>query len=211
MVLHVVEPLLPPGGLAPPQADRAAHAEVKAFAEYVDRHLLVAESDPRDFTIRQRERVFHLGDDDIGQAFALVPEAQSLALQAQKTLRIARTLSGIGTGAGLSFLLVPVLLTVPPAVVAALVLSGLGLATMFLAIPFHALAKAQFTSAINVYNRALLDPSRREQVEVPPEPAPDDAGRRSVEPATSLHFEGAATRSEVEADVSVMAAAPSSR
>lgn len=196
VVLHLVEPeLLPNGGLAPPEVDRTGPTEVKAFAEYVDRHLLLLET--RGFTIRQRERVYHLGDDDIGQAFALVPEAQALALKAQKNFRIASTITGIATGAALSLVLLPVLATIPPAAVATLILSGLGVATMLLAVPFQLIAQAQFTSAINVYNRALLDPSRREQVDALPEAAPDVAG----------HGSGAVVPRDAEVHVSAAAAA----
>jgi hypothetical protein len=160
-------PLAPP--LVPVDAVEVARApevvpEVKLFAEFVDRHLLVVDADQRGFTIRQRDRIFHLADDDVAEAFALVPEARALALEAQKNLRIATALTTVGTvtasAAAVSLVLMPLFLVSGPALLAAMLVSGLGFIAMMIALPYQLTAQAQLASAVAVYNRRLLEPER---------------------------------------------------
>jgi hypothetical protein len=151
-----------------PQAAATVVPEVRTFATFVGRHLLVVDADARGFSVRQNERLFHLADDDIAAAFAMVPEARALALQAQRNLRIATVLNTIGlsaAGAGsASIAFLPLLVTSAPAlgvaIVAALLIAGAGLVASLIAAPFMMTAQAQFVSAVAVYNRALLEPER---------------------------------------------------
>lgn len=149
-------------GAIPAPADEPA--QVKAFAQFLDRHLLTLDPDMTQgaFRIRQKERLFSLKDDDFPTAFALVPEAQAQALKAQENLRISSTLQIIGlvsVGIGSAALVVvPLIGSVSLALlVVALVLDLVGLALVLVALPFALNSTTQFTSAVAMYNRGLLD------------------------------------------------------
>jgi len=139
--------------------------EVKAFAQFVDRHLLTLDPDMTQgtFRLRQREHVFSLKDDDFPDAFKLVPEAYGLAQKAQENLRTSATLqiSGLASvGGGSALLLIAQLLASGaflPLLIAGLVLNLVGLVLVLVALPFAISASTQFTSAVSTYNRGLLD------------------------------------------------------
>lgn len=159
----------PPREAIPAPADEPG--EVKAFAQFIDRHLLTLDPDMTQgmFRIRQRERLYSLKDDDFPLAFSLVPEAQAQAIKAQENLRLSSTLQLIGlvsVGVGSAALvLVPLIAAVTlPLLVVALVLDVVGLALVLIAVPFAINSTTQFTSAVSMYNRGLLElrPAERE-------------------------------------------------
>jgi hypothetical protein len=163
------------------KASAGEPAEVKAFAQFVDRHLLTLDPDPSQgaFRLRQRERVFSPKDDDFLDAFKLVPEAYALAQKAQENARLASIfqiagLSAVGVGSAL-IVIAPLIGATGifiPLLVAGLVLDLLGLVAVVIALPMSLSAGTQFLSAVATYNRGLLD------LRPPPEPglAPPSGG-----------------------------------
>lgn len=156
-------------------------AEVKAFAQFVDRHLLTLDPDAStgSFRLRQRERVFSPRDDDFLDAFKLVPEALALAQKAQENARLSAIfqivgLSAVGVGSAL-IVIAPIISASGvfiPLLIAGLVLDLLGLVAVVIALPMALSAGTQFLSAVATYNRGLLD------LRPPPEPglAPPSGG-----------------------------------
>ncbi len=146
-----------------PPADEPV--EVKAFAQFVDRHLLTLDPDQTQGTLRlrQREHAFSLKDDDFPDAFKLVPEAHGLAQKAQENFRTSSTLQIVGLaalGGGTALVLVAPLLAAGaflPLLIAGLVLDLVALTLVLVALPFAVSASTQFTSAVATYNRGLLD------------------------------------------------------
>jgi hypothetical protein len=139
-------------------------SEVKAFAQFVDRHLLAFEPDSwqGSLHLRQRERVLTVRDDDFTDAFRLVPEAASLAQKAKDNFAISVVLQTIGlsvAGVGLGLVLVATLFSSAflPLLLTSLVADLVGLAVVLISVPFQATAMTQFTSAVATYNRGLLD------------------------------------------------------
>lgn len=140
-------------------------AEVKLFAQFVDRHLLTLDPDMSQgtFRLRQRERVFSFKDEDFADAFKLVPEAHALAVKAQENLRMSSFfqiagLSSVGAGSAL-VLLAPLLASTAfvPLLIAGLVLDIVGVVLVLVALPFAISAQTQFMSAVATYNKGLLD------------------------------------------------------
>jgi hypothetical protein len=140
-------------------------AEVKAFAQFVDRHLLTFDPDMSQgaLRLRQREHTFSLKDDDFPEAFKLVPEAYGLAQKAQESFRTSSTLqiAGLATlGGGTALLLVAPLLATGafiPLLIAGLALNLVAATLVLVALPFSISASTQFLSAVATYNRGLLD------------------------------------------------------
>jgi hypothetical protein len=155
--------LVPSSEAMKPPADEPA--EVKAFAQFVDRHLLTLDPDMSQGTLRlrQREHTFSLKDDDFPDAFKLVPEAYGLAQKAQENFRTSSTLQIVGLatlGGGTALLLVAPLLASGaflPLLIAGLVLDLVAMTLVLVALPFAISASTQFTSAVATYNRGLLD------------------------------------------------------
>jgi hypothetical protein len=139
--------------------------EVKAFAQFVDRHLLTLDPDMSqgNLRLRQREHTFSLRDDDFPDAFKLVPEAYTLAQKAQENFRTAGTLQIVGLsalGAGTALLLAAPLLASGAffaLLIVGLVLDLVAIVMVLVALPFSISASTQFTSAVATYNRGLLD------------------------------------------------------
>lgn len=154
---------LPSSEAMKPPADEPV--EVKAFAQFVDRHLLTLDPDSTQGTLRlrQREHTFSLKDDDFPDAFKLVPEAYGLAQKAQENFRTSSTLQIVGLaalGGGTALVLVAPLLAAGaflPLLIAGLVLDLVAMTLVLVALPFAISASAQFTSAVATYNRGLLD------------------------------------------------------
>ncbi|MDP3503881.1 MAG: hypothetical protein Q8S33_26320 [Myxococcales bacterium] len=146
-----------------PPADEPA--EVKAFAQFVDRHLLTLDPDMSQgaLRLRQREHTFSLKDDDFPDAFKLVPEAYGLAQKAQENFRTSSTLQIVGLaalGGGTALVLLAPLLASGaflPLLIAGLVLDLVAMTLVLVALPFSISASTQFTSAVATYNRGLLD------------------------------------------------------
>ncbi|MBL8923826.1 MAG: hypothetical protein JNJ54_33530 [Myxococcaceae bacterium] len=148
------------------KAPASEPAEVKAFALFVDRHLLTLDPDTStgSFRLRQRERVFSPRDDDFIDAFKLVPEALALAQKAQENARASTIfqivgLSAVGVGSAL-IVIAPVISASGvfiPLLIAGLVLDLLGLVAVVIALPMALSAGTQFLSAVATYNRGLLD------------------------------------------------------
>ncbi len=140
-------------------------AEVKAFAQFVDRHLLTFDPDMTQgaLRLRQREHIFTLKDDDFPDAFKLVPEACGLAQKAQDNFRTSSTLqiAGLATlGGGTALLLVAPLLATGaflPLLIAGLALDLVAATLVLVALPISISASTQFMSAVATYNRGLLD------------------------------------------------------
>lgn len=167
-------PTTPPGPpaseAAPPSVEAVKAgtnepAEVKAFAQFVDRHLLTLDPDMSQgsFRLRQRERVFSFKDDDYPDAFKLVPEAHELARKAQENVRLASVFQIIGlsaVGAGSAVIVIAPLIASAaflPLLIAGLVLDLVGLVLVLVALPFAISAQTQFMSAVATYNKGLLD------------------------------------------------------
>jgi hypothetical protein len=151
--------------------------EVKAFATFVDRHLLTLDTEQaQGFKLRQRERSFTIRDEDFTEAFTLVPEALTLAQRAQDSFRLANIFQLVGLSlSGLSLALV---------VIAPLVVSGAGFLPLLavglvgslvavvltvISVPFAMAASNQFFSAVATYNKGLLE-LRPVPVGLPPPP-----------------------------------------
>lgn len=148
------------------KATAAEPAEVKAFAQFVDRHLLTLDPDASQgaFRLRQRERVFSPKDDDFIEAFKLVPEAYALAQKAQENARLASIFQIVGlsaVGVGSALIVISPLIGAAglflPLLVAGLVLDLVGLVAVVIALPMSLSAGTQFLSAVATYNRGLLD------------------------------------------------------
>ena len=77
-------------------APGAEPAEVKLFAQFVERHLLAINSSGAGFEVRQRERVFRIQDDDFETVFSLVPDAVASARVARDDFVTAQRLQIIG-------------------------------------------------------------------------------------------------------------------
>ncbi len=151
----------PSEAIAPPPGESS---EVKAFARFVDRHLLAFEPDSwqGSLHLRQRERVLTVRDDDFTDAFRLVPEAASLAQKAKDNFATSTVLQTIGlsvAGVGLGLVLVATLFSgaLLPLLVTSLVAELVGLVAVLISVPFQATAMTQFTSAVATHNRGLLE------------------------------------------------------
>lgn len=139
-------------------------AAMRDFAEFVDHRLLVVELEQQGMSLRQRERVVRLSDDDFADLFALVPEAQALALKAQKAYRIGAALQVGGVAVslgGMTTMVVGTLFFNPLSLSVGIVGGGLaalaGSLLLAIAQPFMLEAAKAFTSAVATYNRGLLD------------------------------------------------------
>ncbi len=139
-------------------------AATRDFAEFVDRRLLVLELDPQGLSVRQRERVVRITEDEFAEIFQLVPEAQALAVKAQKAFRVGAALQTVGAATnlgGATLLLVGTLMLSPMSLAIAVIGGGgamlVGCVAMALAQPFLQEAAKTFSSAIAAYNRGLLD------------------------------------------------------
>lgn len=162
------------------KASPSEPAEVKAFAQFVDRHLLTLDVDAaQGFKLRQRDRVISLRDDDFAEAFKLIPEAQTMAQRAMESLRTGTVLQIIGLvaiGVGAAVVaLSPLVLTAGaliPLLVVGLVLNVAALVLVLIAVPYLMAANNQFTSAMAMYNRGLL--------ELRPVSAPVDTGGLTI-------------------------------
>ena len=152
--------------LAPPTTEAvtpgAEPAEVKLFAQFVEHHLLAVGASGAGFEVRQREHVFRLQDDEFETAFALVPEALSLARASHEAFVFSARLQLIGlvvVGAALVATVISTLVrtAILPLLVASLIGSGVGLILALVALPFALSAQTKFFSAIATYNRGLLE------------------------------------------------------
>ena len=143
-------------------APGAEPADVKLFAQFVDRHLLAVSASGSGFELRQRERVFRLQDDDFPNAFTLVPDALMLARVAHEDFVLSSRLQVIGlaiTGGALVAVVLATLVrtAILPLLITGLVASGVGLVLSLVALPFALSAQTKFFSAAAMYNRGLLD------------------------------------------------------
>jgi hypothetical protein len=157
-------PLAPPTTepIAPTAPSATEPAEVKLFAQFVERHLLAVSATGAGFEIRQRERLFRIQDDDFETAFTLVPDALTAARVAHEDFVTASRLQVIGlsiTGAALAAVVVATLVrsVVVPLLVVALAGSLVGLVLSLVALPFAISAQTKFFGAVAAYNRGLLD------------------------------------------------------
>jgi hypothetical protein len=166
LALCVAQAPLSEPPLAPPTTEAvtpgAEPAEVKQFAQFVERHLLAVGASGAGFEVRQREHVFRLQDEDFEAAFTLVPDALNLARASHEAFVLSARLQITGlavVGAGLVATLVATLVrsAVIPLLVGSLVASGAGLVLALVALPFALSAQTKFFSAIATYNRGLLD------------------------------------------------------
>lgn len=154
----------PPEPITPPAvaATQNEPPEVKAFSEFVGKHLLTINFAQGSFEVRQRERVFRLQDDDFASAFTLVPEALAMAQVAHDDYVMGMRLQIGGlivVGASLVAILVAPLLPslLLPLLIASLIGSGIGLVVTLIALPFMLSAQTKFFAALASYNRGLLD------------------------------------------------------
>lgn len=154
----------PPEPITPPAvaATQNEPPEVKAFAEFVGKHLLTINFSQGSFEVRQRERVFRLQDEDFETAFTLVPEALAMAQIAHHDYVVGMRLQIAGlivVGAALVAVLVAPLVTAVflPLLIASLIGSGIGLVVTLIALPFLLSAQSKFFAALASYNRGLLD------------------------------------------------------
>ena len=143
-------------------APGAEPADVKLFAQFVERHLLAVSASNTGFEVRQRERVFRLQDDDFPTAFTLVPDALTLARVAHDDFVLSSRLQVIGLASTGGALVAVVLATlvrtaILPLLITGLVASGVGLVLSLVALPFALSAQTKFFSAAAAYNRGLLD------------------------------------------------------
>lgn len=153
----------PPSPEVTPLPVAAAEApEVKLFAEFVERHLLAVDASNAGFTVRQRERVFRLQDDDFEEAFALVPEALAAARLAHADyvtgmrLQIA-SLIVLGVALGITAV-APIIIGVSLTwLIISLGATGVGLVLALVALPFLLSAQTKFFSSAASYNRGLLE------------------------------------------------------
>ena len=160
-----VPPLAPvPAEAAPLEAVPAGAepAEVKLFAQFVERHLLAINASGAGFEVRQRERVFRIQDDDFESAFSLVPDSLISARVAHDDFVTAQRLQIIGLavlGAALVATVASTLVRtlVIPMLVASLIGSGVGLVLSLIALPFAISAQSKFFSSIASYNHGLLE------------------------------------------------------
>jgi hypothetical protein len=157
-------PLAPPTTepIAPTPPSASEPAEVKLFAQFVERHLLAVSANGAGFEIRQRERVFRLQDEDFETAFTLVPDALTAAKVAHADFVTASRLQIIGlalSGAALGATLVAMLVRsiALPLLVVALAGAVVGLVIALIALPFAISAQTKFFGAVAAYNRGLLD------------------------------------------------------
>ncbi len=166
-------PLTTPPPLSPAPAEAAPSnveavppgaepAEVKLFAQFVERHLLAIGASGAGFEVRQRERVFRIQDDDFETAFSLVPDALISARVAHDDFVTAQRLQLIGLAVVGAALVATVVSTfvgrlIIPLLVASLVGSGVGLVMTLIALPFAMSAQSKFFSAIASYNKGLLE------------------------------------------------------
>lgn len=157
---------VPSGVEGPPSPESvspgAEPAEVKLFAQFVERHLLGVSASGAGFEVRQRERVFRLQDDDFARAFSLVPDALAAARIAHDDFVTAARLQIIGVilvGAALVATVAATLVRsiVLPLLIAGLVGSGLGLILTLIALPFALAAQTRFFSSVATYNHGLLE------------------------------------------------------
>ena len=164
LVLSQAPLSVPP--LAPPTTEAvtagAEPAEVKLFAQFVEHHLLAVGTSGAGFEVRQREHVFRLQDDDFETAFALVPEALTLARASHEAFVLGSRLQLIGLVVVCAALVVTVISTlvrtaILPLLIASLIGSGVGLVLALVALPFALSAQTKFFSAIATYNRGLLE------------------------------------------------------
>lgn len=143
-------------------APGAEPADVKLFAQFVDRHLLAVSASGSGFELRQRERVFRLQDDDFPTAFTLVPDALMLARVGHDDFVLSSRLQVIGlaiTGGALVAVVLATLVrtAILPLLITGLVASGVGLVLSLVALPFALSAQTKFFSAAAVYNKGLLE------------------------------------------------------
>jgi hypothetical protein len=139
--------------------------EVKAFATFVERHLLTLDTEQaQGFKLRQRERSFTIRDEDFTEAFTLVPEALTLAQRAQDSFRLANIFQIVGLSlSGLSLALVVIAPLVVsgagflPLIAVGLVGSLIAVVLTVISVPFSMAASNQFFSAVATYNKGLLD------------------------------------------------------
>lgn len=157
-------PLAPPTTepIAPTPPSASEPAEVKLFAQFVERHLISVSANGSGFEVRQRERILRLQDDDFETAFSLVPGAFADAKVAHEDFLTASRLQIIGlalTGAALGATVVAVIVRsiVLPLLITALVGSVVGLVISLVALPFAISAQTKFFGAVAAYNRGLLD------------------------------------------------------
>jgi hypothetical protein len=149
--------------------------EVKAFATFVDRHLLSLDTEQaQGFKLRQRERSFTIRDEDFTEAFTLVPEALTLAQRAQDSFRLANIFQIVGlslSGLSLGVVVIAPLIGVGflPLLAVGLVGSLIAVVLTVISVPFAMAASNQFFSAVATYNKGLLD-LRPVPVGLPPPP-----------------------------------------
>jgi hypothetical protein len=149
---------------APPVAPASPSepAEVRLFAQFIEKHLLAVSASGAGFEVRQHERVFRLQDVDFESAFTLVPDAVSAARLAHDDFLMASRLQIIGlsvVGAALVVTIVATLVRtiVIPLLIGSLIGSGVGLVLSLIAVPFAMSAQTKFFSAIAAYNQGLLE------------------------------------------------------
>lgn len=159
-------PLAVPAEAAPSSPEAVAPgaepAEVKLFAQFVERHLLAISSSGAGFEVRQRERVFRIQDDDFVTVFSLVPDAVASARVAHDDFVTAQWLQIVGLALAGGALVATIASTVAralivPLLVASLIGSGVGLVLALIALPFAISAQTRFFSAIASYNHGLLE------------------------------------------------------
>jgi len=146
----------------PPLPDSTEPLDVEGFSEFVDRHLIAITPGAGGLELRQRARAFRLTDDDFSTAFALVPEAEALAVKAKDDAVSARTFNVAGnlltgaSGAGaVAMIFLPATALVP-----ALIATGVGLVValvlLLIALPLAASAQSRFFDAVSTHNHGLL-------------------------------------------------------
>ncbi|MGV3623265.1 MAG: hypothetical protein ACO1OB_20765 [Archangium sp.] len=136
-------------------------AEVQGFSAFVDRQLLTASISFNSIEVKRRERVFHIQDEDLEEAFKLVPETLPLVRRAREQYQLATALQITGL-VFLGAAIVPIVLGIVisgaliPLLIVASAMCAVSVVFSLLALPIELAAQEKFFAAVGSYNHGLL-------------------------------------------------------